>query len=109
MEKLDPIPVRAADILFAPHHGRDSGRVPGTWLEKINPKLIIIGEAPAEHLHYYPGYDTITQNSAGDITLDCEAGKTHIYVSDRDYSVDFLADDQKPDDYGGYYIGTLTT
>ena len=41
-------------ILFAPHHGRDTGRVPESWLDKIMPKLIIVGEAPSEHLHYYP-------------------------------------------------------
>ena len=48
-----------------------------SWLEQMNPKLIIIGEAPSIHLNYYVSYDTITQNSAGDITLDCEPGQTH--------------------------------
>src|SRR6266481_8059484 len=43
MDSLDTIPVGAANILFAPHHGRDSGKVPADWLEKIKPKLIIIG------------------------------------------------------------------
>jgi len=107
MDNLNTIPVRAADILFAPHHGRDTGKVPADWLEKIKPRLIIIGEAPAEHLNYYQGYNTITQNSAGDITLDCDPGKTHIYASNRDYSVDFLDDERMPDSYGGKYIGTL--
>lgn len=91
---------------FAPHHGRDTGKVLPNWLEKINPKLIIIGEAPAEHLNYYAGYNSITQNSAGDITLGCESGKTHIYVSDQDYSVDFL-DDEDMSHTHGTYIGTL--
>jgi beta-lactamase superfamily II metal-dependent hydrolase len=107
MENLKTIPVAAADILFAPHHGRDSGRVPASWLAKIQPKIIIIGEAPAEHLHYYPGYHTITQNSAGDITLDCTDGAVHIYVSDWDYSVDFLTDWGMENDHGGKYIGSL--
>lgn len=96
----------AATILFAPHHGRVSGTVPSEWLEDIDPKLIIIGEAPSEHLNYYAGYDTITQNSAGDITLECVAGKTHIYVSNDEYSVDFLTDEGLPNTYGKY-IGTL--
>ncbi len=107
MENIGTAYVIAADILFAPHHGRDSGRVPDEWLAKIKPKLIIVGEAPSEHLHYYPDYDTITQNSAGDITLELESGQTHIYVSNSDYSVDFLTDERQPDNYGGYYIGTL--
>ena len=66
----------------------------------------IIGEAPSEHLNYYDGYDTITQNSAGDITLECVSGKTHVYVSNQNYSVDFLDDEGTADDYGKY-IGTL--
>jgi beta-lactamase superfamily II metal-dependent hydrolase len=107
MEDLHPvIPVGRADILFAPHHGRDSGKVPATWLEKIKPKLIVIGEAPSEHLNYYWGYNTITHNSACDITFECESGMTHIYVSERWYSVDFLVDEGKPNTYG-WYIGTL--
>jgi beta-lactamase superfamily II metal-dependent hydrolase len=73
-----------ADILFAPHHGRDSGKVPAKWLESIDPKVIIIGEAASKDLNYYDGYNTITQNSAGDIILQCETGKTHIWVSNWD-------------------------
>jgi beta-lactamase superfamily II metal-dependent hydrolase len=107
MEKIkDAITMDAVNILFAPHHGRDSGTIHADWLEQMNPKLIVIGEAPSEYLNYYEGYNTITQNSAGHITLDCVTGKTHIYVSDEDYSVDFLDDEEKPDDYGKY-IGTL--
>jgi len=106
MESLDQIPVVAADVLFAPHHGRDSGKVPSGWLDVISPKLIIIGEAPSEHLNYYAGYNTITQNSAGDITLDCDGCNVHIYVSEADYGVDFL-DEQGMNDAYGSYIGTL--
>jgi beta-lactamase superfamily II metal-dependent hydrolase len=106
MDSLNTIPVEAADILFAPHHGRDSGKVPADWLEEIKPKLVIIGEAPAEHLNYYEGYNTITQNSAGDITLECVSGKVHIYVSDQDYAVDFLDAEWIYNTYGKY-IGTL--
>lgn len=106
-EIMDEVTIGPADILFAPHHGRDSGKVPTEWLDEIQPKLIIIGEAPAEHINYYDGYDTITQNSAGDITLECVDGKTHIYVSDADYSADFLEDEELADDHGGRYIGTL--
>lgn len=79
-----------ADILFAPHHGRDSGKVPDVLLKKIKPKLIIIGEAPSKNLNYYQGYNTITQNSAGDIVFDCLSSKVNIYVSNDNYSVGFL-------------------
>ena len=100
------IKMEPADIIFAPHHGRDTGKVPEDWLDSIDPKIIIIGEAPSKDLNYYYGHNTITQNSAGDITLDCYSGKTHIYVSNPSYFVNFLDNENMPDDYGKY-IGTL--
>jgi hypothetical protein len=93
------------DLLFAPHHGRDSGRIPGPLLEEMDPKIIVVGEAPSEHLHYYPGYNTITQNCAGDIVFECEAGAVHVFTS-NDYSADFLTDENRERD-GYYYAGTL--
>ncbi len=97
----------SADILFAPHHGRDSGKIPADWLNAIDPKIVVIGEAPSANLNYYASYNTITQNSAGDIVFDCVSGKVHVYVSSESYSVDFLTDENKPDTHG-YYIGTLS-
>lgn len=93
------------DLLFAPHHGRDSGRIPSSMLEKISPKIIIVGEAACEHLHYYPGYNTITQNSAGDILFECVDGVVHIFTS-NEYSVDYL-EDQGRTWPGYYYLGSL--
>lgn len=90
MEKLDinKIGLVKVDVLFAPHHGRDSGKIPSTWLEKLNPSLIIIGEAPSNYLHYDYGktYNTITQNSAGDITFKLRNGRLDVYVSNSSYS-----------------------
>lgn len=76
------------DILFAPHHGRDSGKVPSDVLQKLNPKIIVIGEAPSEHLNYYRGYNTLKQNSAGSITFECIDDYVHIYVEKYSYSYD---------------------
>jgi beta-lactamase superfamily II metal-dependent hydrolase len=97
------------DILFAPHHGRDSGKVPNDVLKKLNPSVIVIGEAPAENLNYYEGYNTITQNSAKDIVFDCCSGKVHIYVSNSNYSVDFLSDERLCDRDSEFYIGSFNT
>lgn len=93
------------DILFAPHHGRSSGRVPDELLEKMAPRVIVIGEAPSEHIHYYDGYDSITQNSAGDIIFECESGAVHVFTS-NDYEAAFLDDWSRTRD-GFYYAGTL--
>lgn len=107
VEKIkDDVAWPEVDILFAPHHGRDTGKIPEDVLKKMNPKLIVIGEAPSEHLNYYDGYNTITQNSAGDIIFECTDGKVRVFVSNDDYFVDFLDDERNV--YGdGNYIGTL--
>ena len=94
------------DVAFAPHHGRSSGRLPKTVLDIITPKLIIVGEAPSKDLEYYGNYDTITQNSSGDITFDCDGDKINIYVKNYAYSVSFLKDDSCNNIYGNY-VGTL--
>lgn len=106
----DAIALPSVDVLFAPHHGRDSGKVVPKWLTEMSPKLIVVGEAPSEHLCYYPGYNCITQNSAGAITLDCtDDGKVHVYVAKKSYSVNFLKSEKMPNAVGGYYLGTLIT
>jgi hypothetical protein len=107
MEEIcDDLDMRGVDIVFAPHHGRDV--LPGKWLDELDPQVIVLGEAPSEHLDYYPDYNTITQNSSGDLTFECVGGKTHIYVSSKTYTVDFL-DNEKRKDLYGRYIGTLET
>ena len=95
------------DVLFAPHHGRISGKVPKKWLGEIDPALAIVGEAPSEYLDYYRGYDIITQNSAGDLLFECGAGRTHIYASDSTYVAGCLDDEGLDHSHGLYYIGTL--
>ncbi len=95
------------DVLFAPHHGRDSGKVPSCILEKLNPQLIVIGEAPSDHLHYYSNYITITQNSAGDIEFVCNYDCIHIYVSNQKYKLDGLDPLTKAAREGMKYIGSL--
>lgn len=94
------------DVLFAPHHGRDTGRVPEGLLSDMSPRIVVIGEAPSEHINYYQGYNTITQNSAGDITFECVDDLVHLYVSKEGYSVDYLDNQWQSDKYG-HYIGTL--
>lgn len=95
------------DILFAPHHGRESGKVSEDVLKKLDPYLVIIGEAPSENLDYYSGYNTITQNSAGNITFKCDNDKVHIYVETSSYNVSFLDNDKKYDSSLGYYLGSF--
>lgn len=94
-----------ADILFAPHHGRKTGKIPKSILDVIQPKIIVIGEADSEYLDYYQGYNTITQNTGGDITFECEENWVHIYSSNENYRVNFLINQSKST--FNHYIGSL--
>lgn len=96
------------DILIAPHHGRKSGKVPKKFLEDINPKVVIIGEASSDDIDYYSSYNTITQNRAKDITMDCRSSKIHFFSSSTSYSVDFLANENITNNALGAYLGTLS-
>lgn len=108
MERVeDEVDWPEIDILFAPHHGRKSGKIPGSILDKINPKVIIIGNAPSINIDYYDGYNKITQNSTGDIVFDCVDNKVHIHVQSDKYKVDFLPNESVADINGYNYIGTL--
>ena len=88
----DDISWPVVDVLFAPHHGRDSGKIPRSILKDMDPKIVVIGEAPSQHLNYYRDYNTITQNTAGSIYFECVANWVHIYVASSTYSVGFLQD-----------------
>jgi hypothetical protein len=100
-------------VVFAPHHGRKSGKMPNSWLDKLKPKIIVIGEAKARHIHYYGGYNKITQTKAGDISFIQESDQVHCYASYETYGIrDWLEDEGKSDKNIGvqnrdYYIGTL--
>ena len=85
-EFLSCVEVPSTTVVFAPHHGRKSGRIPHELLRRLSPKIIVVGEAPSEDLHYYNGYNTITQNSAGDIMFDVNNDIIDIFVSNTNYS-----------------------
>jgi len=108
MENIaDAITWPKTDIVFAPHHGRASGRIPHAILRQLKPKIIVLGEAPSRDLHYYGGYHTLTQNSAGDLIFEYETGKIHIYCSDPGYEADFLDQEEGGAAEGLNYLGTL--
>lgn len=104
---VDDIELEKTTVVFASHHGRQSGKIPDSWLEKLDPQIIVIGEAPSRHLHYYTGYKKITQNSAGDITMECVDDKVHFYVSKPNYGFRDEFDDEGQSTYANY-IGSIT-
>lgn len=104
---VDDIVLEKTTIVFASHHGRKTGKIPDSWLKKLDPQIIVIGEAPSRHLHYYTSYSKITQNKAGDITMECLSDKVHIYVSNPDYDLHKDFDDEGKSTYDNY-IGSIT-
>ena len=107
MEKIaDHIQLDKTTIVFASHHGRHSGKIPNSWLEKLDPQIIVIGEAPSRHLNYYTGYKTITQNKAGDIIMDCIDDKVHFYVSNVNYENAGLSNENMS--VFDNYVGSIT-
>lgn len=111
MEKITPdVPLEKVHIVFASHHGRKSGKIPNAWLDKLDPNIIVIGEAPSRHLHYYRGYRKLTQAKAGHITFDLtDANKVHIYASEIGYVPDNCPLDWEYQSRfnARHYIGTL--
>lgn len=106
MESIaDSIELSKTTVVFASHHGRDSGRIPHSWLRRLDPQIIVIGEAPSRHLNYYTGYHTITQNRAGDITMECVGDRVHIYTSNAYERPDWMAYEWMP---GVGYVGSIT-
>ncbi len=103
----DEVEIPKVDVVFAAHHGRS--RMPASWIEKMDPQIIVIGEAPKEHLEYYEGRDHIRQNSAWDITFENRGGRTDVYVGNPDYEASFLQDEGLDDTAHGYYMGSIAT
>jgi len=81
--------VTNVDILFAPHHGRGSDRN-YDFLEVVQPKVTLFGNASSKHLDYasYPEH-RITNNQAGYVVLDISPANLKIYVENEEFANDY--------------------
>lgn len=77
--RLNKIP--SVDVLFHPHHGRDSSKLPDDLMFKLGPQIVVIGNAPAEHINYGNPDQTITQNMAGDVVFVNDLGIIHVFTA----------------------------
>lgn len=77
------------DVLVAPHHGRDSNRS-YTFLNTLNPKMTLMGNASSKHLAYnsYTGIK-ITNNQAGYVILNISPERLGVYVKNQEFANDF--------------------
>lgn len=102
------------DILFAPHHGRKSGHVPANLMSLLQPKIIVIGNAPSEDLDYSDADKTITCNSAGDVLFEAVDNKVHIFAANKVDNIPTCLEKVRPVppcpefSSGLFYLGTLT-
>jgi competence protein ComEC len=86
-----PKDVENVDVLFAPHHGRDSNR-DYSFLDTLNPKVTLFGNASSEHLAYnkYPK-TRITNNQAGYVILDITETEITFKVKHYEFARDYKA------------------
>ena len=98
-------------FMLAPHHGRDSGR---SWdfLDKIQPKLSLLGCAASEHLAF-DAWDNreltkLTHNQTGNIALYPDSKGIDVFIENKTFAERLEGSDPNhTDDYGNYYIGKI--
>lgn len=77
------------DVLIAPHHGRQSGGNK-EYLDVLNPKLTLLGNAESESLDYNAwnrrGLYHITNNQAGCVMLEVTDCGIEIYVTNKKFA-----------------------
>lgn len=83
--------VENCSVLFAPHHGRKSARN-FDFLNVVKPKITFFGCAESGTLAYSAwssrNLPVITNNQAGNIVLDCNDGRIHVYVQNEVFATD---------------------
>ena len=76
------------DVLFAPHHGRDSNR-DFDFVKVLNPKITLFGNASSKHLAYNKYSEhKLTNNQAGTVIIDC-SDKLYFYVKNEKFRNDY--------------------
>jgi beta-lactamase superfamily II metal-dependent hydrolase len=106
--------VSNVDVLIAPHHGRDSGR-DYEFLNTVNPKLTIFGNASSDHLAYdaWNNRDLpiITNNQAGYIILDITGSGLFVYVKNEKFARRIAEANEwatfKSDELDAWYLGPV--
>lgn len=102
--------IKKVDILFHPHHGRKSSAPSKELMDALDPKIIVIGNAPADDLNYDDPDRTITQNRAGDVVFINDGDSIHVYTQNeyKDGPKCLVRITGKTDSViYGHYLGTL--
>ncbi|WP_199774186.1 ComEC/Rec2 family competence protein, partial [Salinibacter altiplanensis] len=98
--------VANVDLLLAPHHGRDSGRS-YDFLDTVNPKLTLFGNAFSEHLAYDAWWNKdlqiVTNNQAGCMIVYGNSSPMRLFVTNEEYARTVNSDTFFSDEFGGWY------
>lgn len=102
--------VRNIDVLVAPHHGRSSGGN-DEYLDVLNPKLTLLGNAPSEYMDYSAWNNRnllhFTNNQAGNIILKVDGNNIlNVFVSNQKYANTFKIHNYNPS-LRAFYIGQI--
>ncbi len=106
--------VKDADLLLAPHHGRDSGRN-YDFLDVVNPKLTFFGNAKSEHLAYNQwnrrGLEKFTNNQGNCLLAQFNIGGTDIFCTYKKFAEAYCEENDSETYYNsdikGYYLKTI--
>lgn len=95
--------VKNIDILFAPHHGRDSNRS-YDFLKTLTPSLTLFGNASSDHLAY-GSYKKIriTNNQAGYVILDINEDRILVLVKNKEFADNYRNKDGRKWGEANYY------
>ena len=102
--------LKNCEFLLAPHHGRDSNR-DWTFLDKIKPKLSLLGCADSKFLAYNAwnsrGLDKIMQNQSGNMVLYPNNSGLDVYVENEKLVEKVTGNTSRKDSYGNIYLYTI--
>lgn len=102
--------VKDVDVLLAPHHGRKTGGN-GTYLDILNPKLTLFGNAKSQYLDYNAwnnrGLYHITNNQANCIILVTKSSGIEVYVTNEKFAKDVNPYSLYSKTYKAWYLKTI--
>ena len=98
------------DVLIAPHHGRSSGGN-DEYLDVLNPKLTLLGNAPSEYMDYSAWNNRnlrhFTNNQAGNVILKLDENNAlGVFVSNQKFANTFKIHNYNPS-LKAFYIGQI--
>jgi competence protein ComEC len=91
------------DVLFAPHHGRDSKRN-YDFLKTLTPSVTLMGNASSEHLAYSSYPETrITNNQAGYVVIDISEDRLFFLVKHKEFANNYRNKEKRKWGEANYY------